>query len=170
MFEVGQPFAEMSLETDDEGPAEGVDGVAMDERAAVGSGLDFVLGNVREGDAGDPLVALRQGVTVAVDKELKRLHEGVGLAGAGASFDEEALPVLKAVMDLVEGSLAGFLGRVHGLDGFNHRAPPRRRGPRRRGRLGRWPPRRPQCRHARATSIHRGCSRAGTSRCRRSRV
>ena len=47
----------------------------MDERAAVGAGLDFVLGNVREGDAGDPLVALRQGVTVAVDKELKRLHE-----------------------------------------------------------------------------------------------
>ena len=66
VFEVRQALAELSLEADDEGPAEGVDSVAMDNRAAVGAGLDFVLGNIREGDAGDPLVALRQGVTVVL--------------------------------------------------------------------------------------------------------
>ena len=62
VFEFGQPIAELFLEADDERPAERVDGVAVDERAAVGAGLDFVLGDVRESDAGDPLVALRQGV------------------------------------------------------------------------------------------------------------
>ena len=46
----------------------------MDERAPVCAGLDFVLGNVREGDAGDPLVPLWKRVPVAVGKELQRLH------------------------------------------------------------------------------------------------
>ena len=170
VFEFGQPIAELFLEADDERPAERVDGVAVDERAAVGAGLDFVLGDVRESDAGDPLVALRQGVAVAVDKELKRLDQCVGLTGAGAGFDEEALPALQAAMDLLEGPLAGLLSRVHGPGGFSHRAPPRLRGHRRRARPGQLALRHPECRRARAISIHRGCSRAGTSRCRRWRV
>ena len=71
-----------------------MDRIAIDERVAVGPGVDFVFRYVGERDARDFLVALRKNVQVAVDEELKRLDERIGLSGAGAGFDEEALLAL----------------------------------------------------------------------------
>ncbi len=112
----------------------------MDERAAVGAGLDFIFRDVGEGDACDPFVALRKCVPEVIDEELKRLDEGVRFSGARAGFDEEALPKPEATIDLVQRSLAGLLGRVHGLGGLNHRGRP----PRRETRGGRRPVRAPR--------------------------
>ena len=64
----------------------------MDERAAVGAGLDFVFCYVSEGDARDFLVAVRKNVQVAIDEELKGLDERISLSGAGAGFDAPSLP------------------------------------------------------------------------------
>ena len=169
VLELGESVAKLFLETSDQRPAEGVDGVAVDKRAAVGAGLDLVLGYVGEGDAGDLLVALRKRVPVAVDEKLKCLDERVRFAGAGAGFDEKALLAVEAVMDPLEGPLAGLLGWVRGRGGLSHRGRSWLRGHRRRSPW-RWPLRHPVCRRARASAVRRGCSREGTSRCRRWRV
>ena len=120
MLELRQSFPKLSLEAADERPAERVDRVAIDERASVGPGVDFVLRHVGKGDARDLLMPLRQNVLVAVHEEMKRLDERVGLSGAGTGFDEEALLALQAAIHVVEGSLAGLLGRVQVFHNLNH--------------------------------------------------
>ena len=120
MIHLRKPFAELCLKAFDERPAEGVDGIAVDKRTAIGAGLDLVLGDVGEGNACDLLVALRKCAPVAVDEELKRLDQGVGLASPGAGVDEKALPAFKTATNLLDDPLAGLLGRIQERSALNH--------------------------------------------------
>ena len=128
MLELWHSFPKLSLETADKRPAECMDRIAMNERASVGAGVDLVLRNICEGDARDLLMSLRQNVLVAVDEEVERLDERVGLSGTGASFDEEALFAVKAAIHLGEGFLARLLGRIQFFRDLSHLGQPQLRG------------------------------------------
>src|SRR5690242_259259 len=92
----------MRLKVPEDRPAESMDRFGSDGGVPVRTGVDLVLGRVRERDAGDLLPVSHELRASLLDETVEGFDQRVGLPGSRAGFETKAAAIVEAVIDALQ--------------------------------------------------------------------